>query len=151
MKHIVAAFGSGLLFSVGLVLAGMTQPSKVVGFLDFFGDWDPSLAFVMGGAIMVYTPIYRLMLARNTPFFAARLMLPTNTVIDAKLIGGAALFGAGWGLGGFCPGPGLTSIGAASVEAVYFVGGMLLSMWAYRTFEHHKQNRVLAPVAFPAE
>jgi len=129
MKANLWAYLAGLIFGVGLALAGMVDPAKVIGFLDLFGTWDPSLAFVMGGAIMVHFVLFRLITKRASPLFDARFQLPTRTDLDPKLLGGAALFGIGWGLAGFCPGPALTSLGAGSVSAVVFVATMTLGMW----------------------
>lgn len=130
MKSGLIAFLTGLVFAVGLAIAGMTQPGKVVAFLDFFGDWDPSLAFVMGGAILVYLPAYRIITRRKTPLFSTRFLVPTRRDLDTRLLVGSAMFGVGWGLGGFCPGPALTSVGAVAPAALVFtasmVGGFLL-------------------------
>lgn len=123
----------GLLFAVGLSISGMTQPAKVIGFFDFhlgLESWDPSLALVMGGGVLVYLPVYRWVSKRGTPLYASTLKLPTNREIDVRLIGGAALFGIGWGLGGFCPGPALTSVGAMSWKALVMVIGMGVGMFA---------------------
>ena len=119
----------GVLFGVGLVLSGMTQPVKVLGFLDWFGAWDPSLLFVMGGAVMVYGIAYRLVLRRKQPLLADAFVLPAHTGIDAKLIGGAALFGVGWGLGGYCPGPSIVSLGSGATDALVVVGATVVGMW----------------------
>jgi hypothetical protein len=123
---------SGLLFGLGLGISGMTLPAKVVGFLDVLGDWDPSLAFVMLGAIAVYMPLYRMIVGRPAPLFAAGFALPTARDIDARLVVGAAVFGVGWGLAGYCPGPGITALGAGSGPAVIFVLAMLAGMILYR-------------------
>ncbi len=128
MKRNAAAFGAGALFAVGLAISGMTRPSKVVGFLDLAGAWDASLAFVMMGAIAVHFVAYRVVLRRPAPLFDVRFHLPTRKDIDGRLVLGAALFGVGWGLGGFCPGPGLVSAAGASLGAVVFVVGMTLGM-----------------------
>jgi len=130
------SFGSGLLFAFGLGLSGMTQPAKVVGFLDFAGNWDPSLAFVMLGAIGVHTILSRFILHRPAPFFATTFSVPTRNDVDPKLIGGAALFGAGWGLGGFCPGPALTSVGTGSFTVLIFVGAMIAGMMLFKLVEN---------------
>ncbi len=127
-QQVVAAL-TGTLFGLGLTVAGMTLPSKVRGFLDFAGDWDPTLMFVMGGAITVHLPLYRLIKRRKSPVFAERFQLPTRKDIDLRLVLGAALFGVGWGLGGYCPGPGLTSLVSGSLSAVAFVLAMLTGMW----------------------
>ncbi|TAK21132.1 MAG: YeeE/YedE family protein [Myxococcaceae bacterium] len=128
MKRNAAAFGAGALFAVGLALSGMTRPSKVVGFLDLAGDWDASLAFVMMGAIAVHFVAYRVVLRRPAPLFDGRFHLPTRKDIDLRLVLGAALFGVGWGLGGYCPGPGLVSAAAGSPGALVFVVGMTAGM-----------------------
>ena len=123
-----AAFGTGALFAVGLAISGMTKPSKVVGFLDIAGAWDASLAFVMVGAIAVHFALYRIISRRSSPLFDASFHLPTRRDIDTRLVLGAALFGVGWGLGGFCPGPGLVAAGAGSPNALVFVAGMTIGM-----------------------
>lgn len=131
-KGIVSGFVAGLVFAVGLVVGGMTQPSKVVGFLDFFGDWDPSLIFVMGGAVLVHTVLYRLVRKRGQPVFDLQFHVPTRRDFNLPLILGAALFGVGWGLGGYCPGPGLVSVPTLGAEALVFVGTMALGMFGYK-------------------
>lgn len=123
-----AALLSGALFGVGLVISGMVQPSKVIGFLDVSGAWDPSLALVMGGAMLVHSVAYALIKRRGKPLFAEKLALPTRRDLDPKLIGGAALFGVGWGLGGLCPGPGLVAGATIATDALVFVGMMLAGM-----------------------
>lgn len=130
MKANLWAYLSGLVFGVGLILAGMVDPSKVIGFLDLFGGaWDPSLAFVMAGAIGVHFVLFRVITKRASPIFDAKFQIPTRTDLDPKLIGGAAIFGVGWGLAGFCPGPGVTNLGAGSIAALVFVVTMVLGMW----------------------
>ena len=128
MKRNAAAFGAGALFAVGLTVSGMTRPAKVVGFLDLAGDWDASLAFVMMGAIAVHFVAYRLVLRRPAPLFDGSFHLPTRRDIDLRLVLGAAVFGVGWGLGGYCPGPGLVSAAAGALGAVVFVVGMTVGM-----------------------
>ncbi len=120
----LAGFGAGALFGVGLVVSGMTRPSKVVGFLDVFGAWDASLAFVMVGAILVHFVAHRLITRRRSPLFEARFHLPRQKDVDARLVLGAAIFGVGWGLGGYCPGPGLVGAASGAMEAIFFVVGM---------------------------
>lgn len=130
---IVGALITGLLFGVGLVLSGMTLPDKVIGFLNpFSGAWDPSLGLVMVGAIGVHALLMRVILKRGTPLIDEKFHLPTRKDLDPKLLGGAALFGIGWGLGGVCPGPGL--VGAASLASplLLFVGGLALGMGIFR-------------------
>jgi uncharacterized membrane protein YedE/YeeE len=127
MKRAVGAFVTGLLFGAGLLLSGMTQPSKVNGFLDVAGRWDPSLMFVMVGGIATHFALYRWVTRRPSPLLEPRFMIPTRKDIDAKLILGAVLFGVGWGLGGFCPGPGLVAVTQGG-NALAFVGAMMLGM-----------------------
>lgn len=124
--------GLGLLFGVGLVVSGMADPAKVLNFLDLFGTWDPSLAFVMGGAVIVAFFGYRLVLKRPSPVAAERFHLPTRNDIDAQIVAGPAIFGLGWGLGGFCPGPALTALGLGATGTLAFVPAMILGMWAAR-------------------
>jgi len=130
MKAWLVAFASGALFGVGLLVSGMTDPGKVVGFLDLFGAWDPSLAFVMVGAIGVHALSYRSVRARNAPLFDDRFHVPEARGVDAPLVAGAALFGIGWGLSGYCPGPALVSLGTLSPSPFVFTaamaGGMVL-------------------------
>jgi uncharacterized membrane protein YedE/YeeE len=128
-KTIVASLVSGILFGVGLVVSGMTRPAKVIGFLDLFGAWDLSLAFVMMGAIGVHFVVVRLIRGRASPLWSARFALPTRRDIDFKLIAGAALFGAGWGIGGYCPGPAVVSLGSGALGVIVFVFAMLAGMW----------------------
>jgi uncharacterized protein len=128
MRATVSVFLLGLLFGAGLVISGMTQPEKVVSFLNVAGSWDPSLAFVMGGAMGVNLIATRLMPRLAAPIFGGAFALPTRTDINPRLVGGAALFGVGWGLGGFCPGPALTSVVGGASEALIFVGAMLGGM-----------------------
>lgn len=125
----VAAMAAGLLFGVGLGVSGMTLPSKVVGFLDVTGNWDASLAFVMVGAIAVHTLLYRAVRSRPSPLFDGRFHVPTRKDLDPRLLLGAALFGVGWGIGGFCPGPALVSLASGGGAALLFVVMMLLGMW----------------------
>ena len=124
----LAAFVAGAGFGGGLLLSGMTQPPKVIAFLDVGGEWDPSLACVMLGAIVAYVPLYRLVLRRPTPLLAARRMVPQRSDLDGGLVVGAGLFGVGWGLAGYCPGPAVTAMGAASTSAWIFGAAMLAGM-----------------------
>lgn len=135
MRSAILTWLAGLLFGGGLILAGMTQPSKVVGFLDVAGDWDPSLAFVMLGAIAVHTLAYRLVPRLPRPVWGERWGIPTRRDIDGRLLVGAALFGAGWGLGGYCPGPALTSLVSGASTTLLFTGAMLAGMWAHTIWE----------------
>lgn len=122
----------GLLFGVGLVVSGMADPAKVLNFLDLFGTWDPSLAFVMGGAVLVAFVGYRLVLRRDGPIVGSDFHLPISNHIDTRVIAGPAIFGIGWGLGGFCPGPALTALGLGAVGTLAFVPAMLVGMGAAR-------------------
>ncbi len=126
------AFASGALFAVGLGVSGMTKPSKVLAFLDVFGNWDPSLAFVMVGAIGVHLTAYRLFVRDDRrPWFAGAFDRPMREAIDWPLVTGAALFGIGWGIGGFCPGPALVAVaGGGGISALVFMVGMTIGIFA---------------------
>lgn len=130
---------AGALFGVGLALAGMTNPIKVQDFLDITGSWDPSLAFVMGGAVAVTVVSFTLLLRRGRPWLANSFFLPRATDLDRNLLLGAALFGIGWGLTGYCPGPALASLASINHEVWLFVPAMLLGGWLDRTINpRHK-------------
>lgn len=124
----ITEFIVGLLFGLGLLLSGMADPGKVLGFLDLFGPWDPSLAFVMGGAIAVGFFAFAVAKKRTTTFLGTPLHLTKSNQIDKRLLIGALLFGAGWGLAGFCPGPALVSLASGQGKAVVFVGAMVFGM-----------------------
>ena len=128
----VMAFFLGGLFGLGLVIGGMTQPSKVIGFLDVFGNWDPSLAFVMGGGVAVYFVVFRWASRRNAPVLAPTFALPPRAAIDGRLVLGSAVFGIGWGLAGFCPGPALVSVGSLGAPALVFTAAMFAGFLAHR-------------------
>lgn len=132
-----SALASGLVFGLGLILAGMTQPLKVKGFLDVFGSWDPSLALVMGGAIGVGVLAFARARRMARAWSGAALEIPANRTIDLRLVLGGVLFGAGWGIAGFCPGPALVALGGGSGAAAVFVGAMLAGMLLH--------DRYLAP------
>lgn len=119
---------SGLVFGLGLIAGGMTNPAKVKGFLDLAGAWDPSLGLVMGGAVAVGVFAFAAAKRRQTSWTGAHMEIPTNRVIDRRLLIGGVLFGAGWGLAGFCPGPALVAAGAGSATAIVFVAAMLAGM-----------------------
>jgi uncharacterized protein len=121
----LSPFATGLVFGLGLWLSGMAYPKKVLAFLDVAGHWDPSLLLVMAGAVAATLVGFRIALGRPAPLFAPRFMVPSRRDIDVKLVGGAALFGLGWGIGGYCPGPGLTALSTLSSEAVLFVAAMI--------------------------
>lgn len=131
MKALLTSFSSGVVFAIGLGISGMTRPIKVIGFLDFFGNWDASLAFVMLGAIAVYFVANRLCRTMSAPLFAPKFFLPSRTDLDARLIVGAAIFGAGWGLGGFCPGPAITSLASGAAPVTIFVASMVAGIYLY--------------------
>ena len=133
--HRIAEFVVGLLFGVGLMLSGMTDPGKVIGFLDLLGTWDPSLALVMGGAIMVGFFAFTVAKKRTSSFLGGALRLPTNTDMDKKLVIGSLLFGAGWGLAGFCPGPALVSMADGQPKALVFVVAMLVGMLGFELMD----------------
>ena len=141
MKNLLTLI-SGLLFGFGLLLSGMADPAKVQNFLDLFGTWDPSLAFVMGGAITVTMPGFWLVIRRNKPFFNEVFHLPSRTDLDARLITGAAIFGVGWGLGGFCPGPAITALPLAAEGTLIFVATMLTGMAASKYVLQRRDSRV---------
>jgi uncharacterized membrane protein YedE/YeeE len=141
-RNLVAAL-AGVLFALGLGLAGMTQPAKVLSFLDVSGDWDPSLAFVMGGAAITFGICYHVIRRRQTPLLAQHFSVPTTKQVDWRLIGGSALFGVGWGLGGFCPGPGVVSLASGGAGALVFTATMLLGMGTFKLW----RDRVDSPPA----
>jgi len=126
MVRLISALVAGLIFGVGLVVSQMVNPEKVLGFLDLFGQWDPSLAFVMGGALVVTAIGYRLVTRSGQPLAADKFHMPTNRTIDAKLAAGSVLFGMGWGLVGLCPGPALAALSIGGLPVLVF----LLSMFA---------------------
>ncbi|UHC17117.1 YeeE/YedE family protein [Methylobacterium currus] len=128
MARTASAFAAGLLFGLGLIVSGMADPAKVLAFLDVAGRWDPSLAFVMAGAVSVFAIGYRIATRRGRPLLAARLDIPTRRDLDPRLVAGAAIFGVGWGLAGLCPGPALTLLTVASTPAAIFVAAMVVGM-----------------------
>ena len=133
--HKVTALLSGLIFGLGLVISQMTNPAKVIAFLDVFGDWDPSLALVMGAALVVTAAGYRWVLKRDSPVFADRFQVPTRTDLDARLMTGAALFGIGWGLVGLCPGPAIAGLVIGGTQILIFLGAMALGMALFEVFD----------------
>lgn len=122
----------GLLFGIGISVSGMANPAKVLNFFDVAGTWDPSLAFVMGGALMVTTLGYKIVLKRSRPLLADGFQLPTRRDLDLPLIGGAALFGVGWGIAGFCPGGALPAVGTGNPEVLIFVAALIAGIFAAR-------------------
>jgi uncharacterized protein len=144
--RLISAFAIGLIFGLGIALSGMINPAKVLNFFDLAGTWDPSLAFVMGGALAVAIPGYRLVLGRPAPVLEDRFRLPDTRVIDRRLVLGSATFGIGWGIAGFCPGGALPALGTGRPEVFLFVaaliGGILIARFL--------QARTTAPARKPA-
>ncbi len=140
--HFFVNFALGLLFGIGLVVSGMANPAKVLNFLDLFGTWDPSLAFVMGGAVLVGFLGYRMVFARDKPLAAPAFVVPTRQDIDRSLLIGPAIFGIGWGLGGFCPGPALTSLSLGAPGTLVFVPAMLIGMAVARAIAERSLRAV---------
>jgi uncharacterized membrane protein YedE/YeeE len=138
-KSNIASFICGILFSIGLGISGMTQPQKVIGFLDVLGEWDPSLVFVMGGAVISYLLLQLLIQRRfSKPMLGKTFQIPSRKDLDRSLIFGALLFGMGWGLGGYCPGPAITTLGSGSLNAVLFMVAMAMGMLL--------ADRVISPI-----
>ncbi|MFG6429036.1 DUF6691 family protein [Roseateles sp. LYH14W] len=132
---ILTSLLAGLVFGLGLILSGMADPAKVLGFLDLAGPWDPSLALVMVGAIAVGLIAFALVKRRDTTLLGLAFKLPTASHIDGRLVGGSLMFGAGWGLAGFCPGPALVALGMGEIKAVVFVAAMLAGMGVFELLE----------------
>ena len=128
--QILSALVAGIIFGLGLLVSGMANPAKVLSFLDLFGNWDPSLAFVMAGAIAVSLPGFWLIGKRAHPLFSDTFQIPTKADIDSRLITGAGIFGIGWGIAGFCPGPALVALPFAATGTFVFVPAMLIGMWS---------------------
>ncbi len=124
--RMIAALGAGLLFGLGLAISRMVDPAKVLGFLDFAGDWDPTLAFVMGGGLIVTVPAFLPTLKRARPLLAETFALPAKTEFDTRLIGGSAIFGIGWGLVGYCPGPAISSLAYGRQETLIFLAALIV-------------------------
>jgi hypothetical protein len=129
MISVIASLGVGILFGFGLSLSEMINPARVIGFLDVAGRWDATLLFVMGAALAVTVPIYPRVLRRPSPLLTAEFSLPTKKVIDPPLLWGAAMFGIGWGLGGFCPGPALAGLASRNSSVILFVAAMIAGQW----------------------
>ncbi len=140
MKYSLTSLFAGLLFGFGLIVSGMANPEKVLGFLDLAGLWDPSLAFVMGGAILVGLVAFTFAKKRTLSLLGFDMKLPTNTRIDKRLVIGSLTFGIGWGIAGFCPGPGLVALGAGEIKAVVFVGSMIAGMLIYEMIERSRAS-----------
>lgn len=136
--NFLVSFISGLIFGFGLILAGMANPAKVIGFLDLAGTWDPSLAFVMGGGIAVGSVAFAFAKKRTKSLLGLPMHLPTSRQLDARLIGGSLMFGVGWGLAGICPGPALVLLGTGMVQGIVFVAAMLVGMALFEVLERRK-------------
>ncbi|MEZ5931723.1 MAG: DUF6691 family protein [Alphaproteobacteria bacterium] len=130
--RLLSAYLIGLLFGLGIALSGMANPAKVLNFFDLAGSWDPSLVFVMGGALVTTFIGYRFVLKRPAPLFGERFLVPTSTRIDMSLIGGSAAFGLGWGIAGFCPGGALPALGTGRIEVITFVAALIVGILASR-------------------
>lgn len=130
--QLIIAFFSGVLFAVGLIVSQMVNPAKILNFLDLAGDWDPTLIFVMGGAVFITLPMFWLVLKRPAPLFARKFYLPTRRDIDSRLIGGSAIFGIGWGVAGFCPGPSITALATGLWPVFVFVAAMASGALVYK-------------------
>lgn len=140
MKSQISSLLVGFLFAIGLGVSGMTNPEKVVSFLDIFGNWDPSLVFVMGGALFIHIIFYKFIMKRSSPLFSTQFHIPDRRDINARLITGSMLFGIGWGLVGYCPAPAITSLASMTLNPVIFVISMLAGM----TFFIHLEKKYLA-------
>lgn len=136
----IASLLAGLVFGLGLILSGMANPAKVLGFLDLAGAWDPSLALVMAGAIAVGLLAFEVGRRRSTSYLGAAMQLPGGRRIDSRLVAGSALFGIGWGVAGFCPGPGIVALGMGQTKAVVFVAAMLVGMGIFELLEQRKKS-----------
>ncbi|HWJ96458.1 MAG TPA: DUF6691 family protein [Telluria sp.] len=143
--QILMALVAGLVFGLGLIAGGMTNPAKVLGFLDLAGRWDPSLAFVMGGAVLVGFFAFRVAGKRTQTLLGTAMHLPGKGVLDRRLVLGSMLFGAGWGLAGYCPGPALASLASGGIKPLVFTGSMLAGMAVYEIMERLARSRASQP------
>jgi uncharacterized membrane protein YedE/YeeE len=139
--RLLSAFLVGLIFGTGIAVSGMINPAKVLNFFDIAGTWDPSLIFVMGGALVTTFIGYRVVLRRDKPAIEERFQLPTARDIDARLVGGSAVFGIGWGIAGFCPGAAVPALGSGKVEVVGFVAALLVGLWVARLVQAKQAGR----------
>jgi uncharacterized membrane protein YedE/YeeE len=135
MARVAVAFAVGIIFALGLAVSEMINPARVIGFLNVTGRWDPTLLLVMAGALAVTVPMFPLILRRSKPLLAPQFSLPTKTRVDPPLILGAVIFGVGWGLVGFCPGPALAALASGSPEVMLFVSAMVVGQWLASRFE----------------
>lgn len=146
--RLVSTYLIGLIFGVGISISGMANPAKVLNFFDIAGTWDPSLVFVMGGAVVLAFFGYRIVLRRPAPVLDAKFHLPDNPRIDARLLGGSALFGVGWGIAGFCPGGALPALGTGQIDVFVFVAALIAGIFAAKrlmALTHARAARVLRP------
>jgi uncharacterized membrane protein YedE/YeeE len=142
--RLLISYAIGLIFGIGISISGMANPAKVLNFFDLAGTWDPSLAFVMGGALIVTFFGYRYVLKRPAPMMSARFQLPTRRDFDLPLIGGSAVFGVGWGIAGFCPGGALPALGTGRTEVFIFAGALLAGIFAAKVLQAAIANRAAA-------
>ena len=143
--RLISIFAIGLIFGVGISISGMANPAKVINFFDIAGSWDPSLMFVMGGALITTFIGYRLVLPRPSgPIFESKFQLPTATDLDARLIGGSAIFGIGWGIAGFCPGGALPALGTGRSEVFIFVAALIVGIFVARAANTALRSRQAA-------
>lgn len=142
--RIITSYIIGLIFGVGISISGMANPAKVINFFDFAGTWDPSLMFVMGAALIVTFVGYRIVLGRDGPILADVFQVPTRRDLDAKLLGGSAVFGIGWGIAGFCPGGALPALGTARTEVFIFVAALLVGIFAAKTMQRFLATKTVA-------
>ena len=139
--RLLSAFIVGLIFGVGIAISGMINPAKVLNFFDIAGTWDPSLIFVMGGALVTTFIGYRLVLRRDAPLVESTFQLPTSRDIDMRLIGGSAVFGIGWGIAGFCPGAAVPALGSGKWEVAVFVAALLAGLWTARMIRNRHSGK----------
>jgi len=147
MREILPALVTGFLFGLGLCLSGMTSPAVVLGFLDIAGDWNPALIFVMAGGVTVTFLGYRLLVPKSRPIWGTGFSLPAANAIDAPLLAGAAIFGVGWGLAGYCPGPAVVSLASGRLEVFVFVAAMLAGMILVRAMRGRGRTTIAGPVS----
>ncbi|WP_297616199.1 DUF6691 family protein [uncultured Roseicyclus sp.] len=144
--HLIFVYLIGVVFGTGIVVSGMANPAKVINFFDVAGSWDPSLAFVMGGALVVTAVGYRIVFGRARPLFEGRFVLPTARNLDARLIGGSAVFGVGWGIAGFCPGGALPALGTGRIEVILFVAALIGGIFAAKFLQNLSRPKAQATV-----
>ena len=144
--HLIIVYLIGVIFGTGIVVSGMANPAKVINFFDVAGSWDPSLAFVMGGALVVTAVGYRIVFGRARPLFEGRFVLPTARNLDARLIGGSAVFGVGWGIAGFCPGGALPALGTGRIEVILFVAALIGGIFAAKFLQNLSRPKAQATV-----